>query len=122
MKTLTDAGLIEPTGDAPSVRGPQRTIVRVTRTGRAALRRWLSTPVAHVRDVRTELLLKLALLDEANESHGELVTRQLAALEHVIEAVSVRSKGDGFERTLAAWRREQALAVQRFLRALQKAR
>ena len=122
LTTLTDAGLIEPTRDAPGVRGPQRTIVRVTRTGRAALRRWLSTPVAHVRDVRTELLVKLALLDEANEPHDELVSRQLAALEPVIDAVSGRPIGDGFERTLAVWRREQALAVQRFLRALQKSR
>jgi PadR family transcriptional regulator AphA len=122
LATLADAGLIEPAGDAPGVRGPQRTIMRVTRSGRAALRRWLATPVDHVRDVRTEMLLKLALLDEANEPRGELVARQLAALEPVIAAVSARPNGTGFERTLAAWRREQALAVQRFLRTLQKSR
>jgi hypothetical protein len=68
------------------------------------------------------MLLKLALLDEANEPRGELVARQLAALEPVIAAVSARPNGTGFERTLAAWRREQALAVQRFLRTLQKSR
>jgi PadR family transcriptional regulator AphA len=122
MTALTDAGFIEPAGDAPGVRGPQRTIVRVTRAGRNALRRWLETPVVHVRDVRTEFLLKIALLEQANQSHRELVARQLDALEPVIDAVSGRSKGDGFERVLAAWRREQALAVQRFLRALQKSR
>jgi PadR family transcriptional regulator AphA len=122
LTTLADAGLIEPTGDAPGVRGPQRTIMRVTRSGRAALRRWLATPVEHVRDVRTELLVKLALLDEANEPHAELVARQLKALEPVIAAVATRPNGGGFEQTLAAWRREQVLAVQRFLRALQKSR
>jgi PadR family transcriptional regulator AphA len=122
LTTLADAGLIEPAGDAPGVRGPQRTIMRVTRSGRSALRKWLATPVVHVRDIRTEFLLKLALLDEANEPHRELVNRQLAALAPVFDAMSARTKGDAFERALALWRREQALAVQRFLRSLEKSR
>jgi DNA-binding PadR family transcriptional regulator len=118
LTTLTSEGLIEAFGEAPGRRGPQRTIVRATRAGHAALRRWLDAPVAHVRDVRTELLLKLAVLARAGRTSEPLVERQLAELAPVIAAVSARATGDGFDLVLAKWRREQALAVERFLRSL----
>jgi hypothetical protein len=44
-----------------------------------------------------------------------LVARQVAVLEPVIGAVSAPPAGDGFDLVLATWRREQALAVARFL-------
>src|SRR5690349_15813936 len=61
---LLEAGLITPAA-VESGRGPQRTVYTVTAPGRQAAARWLDTPVEHVRDVRTQLLLKLALLDRA---------------------------------------------------------
>jgi PadR family transcriptional regulator AphA len=118
LATLTDRGFIEESGTAAESRGPKRTIVRATRSGRAALKRWLGTPVEHIRDVRTELLVKLALLDRAGRSPHELVERQIAHLEPVIRAVSAPPAGEGFDLVLARWRREQALAVDRFLRSL----
>jgi PadR family transcriptional regulator AphA len=118
LTTLETHGLLERCGAAPGVRGPQRTIVRATRAGRAALRHWLRTPVTHVREVRSELLVKLALLDRAGEPRDELVARQIAALEPVLRAVSTPPACDGFDEVLAGWRREQALAVERFLRGL----
>jgi PadR family transcriptional regulator AphA len=121
LSTLTAAGLVEECGEAPGVQGPQRTIVRATRRGRAALRRWLQTPVAHVRDVRTELLIKLALLARAGAPNDVLVARQIEALAPVLRAVSEPASDDGFDATLATWRREQALAVDRFLHALHRA-
>jgi DNA-binding PadR family transcriptional regulator len=118
LSTLADHGLVEDCGDVPGGRGPQRSVVRATRSGRAALRRWLDTPVAHVRDVRTEFLLKLAVLARLGRSSRVLVERQLGQLTPVIGAVSGRPSGDGFDLVLARWRREQALAVERFLRSL----
>jgi DNA-binding PadR family transcriptional regulator len=118
ITTLLARGLIEERGDQPGVQGPQRTILRATRSGRTALRRWLDTPVAHVRDVRTELLLKLAILDRTGRPTHAVVQRQREALEPVIEAMSGRVQGQGFDRVLAQWRREQAGAVDRFLRSL----
>ncbi|HEY5011735.1 MAG TPA: PadR family transcriptional regulator, partial [Acidimicrobiia bacterium] len=81
------------------------------------LRRWLDEPVDHVREVRSELLVKLALLARAGRPHDRLVERQLERLAPVFAAVTRRSRADGFENVLATWRREQALAVQRFLRS-----
>ena len=118
LSTLEADGFVEACGEAPGARGPQRTIMRVTRSGRGALGRWLDTPVEHVRDVRTELLLKLAVLDRAGRPTQNLITRQLEQLGPVIAAVSGRPAGAGFDRVLARWRREQALAVARFLRAM----
>lgn len=118
LSTLTAKGFVEECGDAPSSKGPQRTMVRATRSGHAALRRWLDTPVEHVRDVRTELLLKLAVLDRAGLPVRNLVEQQRDQLAPLVRAVSARPSGEGFDLTLARWRREQALAVDRFLESL----
>jgi DNA-binding PadR family transcriptional regulator len=117
LATLLAEGLIEEYGEAAGVRGPQRTIVRATRRGKAALRRWLEQPVDHMRDVRSELLVKLALLARAGRPSDTLIERQLERLEPVFAAVVRRPKGTGFDSVLATWRREQALAVRRFLRS-----
>lgn len=118
LTSLTQRGYIEECGEATASKGPQRTIVRATRRGRAALKRWLQTPVEHVRDVRTELLVKLALLDRAEQSSQLLVQRQIEHLAPVVSAVSTRPAGDRFDLVVSRWRREQAIAVDRFLRSL----
>jgi PadR family transcriptional regulator AphA len=115
---LTQRGYIEECGEAASSRGPHRTMLRVTRRGRAALRRWLDTPVEHVRDVRTELLVKLALLERSERPSRPLVERQIEHLAPVVRAVSTQADGAGFDLVLGRWRREQALAVDRFLHSL----
>ena len=117
IATLLAAGFVEEVGEAVGARGPQRTIVRATRSGRTALRRWLDEPVEHVREVRSELLVKLALLDRAGVASKPLVERQVERLEPVFAAVTRKPLGNGFDSVLASWRREQALAVQRFLRS-----
>lgn len=119
LGTLEARGLIEPCGEAPGQGGPQRTIVRATPAGRGALRRWLSTPVDHVRDVRSWFMVKLALLARARRSHDALVAAQLDRLRPVFTAVKRTRSVGGFDGVLATWRREQALAVERFLRSLE---
>jgi len=118
LTTLTGAGYIEECDDSSQSRGPQRTIVRVTRRGRAALRRWLDVPVEHVRDVRTEFLVKLALLSRRGQSSRSLVEHQIEHLQPLVHAVSGAADGTGFDLVLARWRREQAVAVDRFLHSL----
>lgn len=118
LAALAAAGMVEPAGEEPGARGPNRTIVRVTPRGRAAVRRWLDAPVAHVRDVRGELLLKFALLDRAGRSNVRLVERQLATFAPVFAAVRAAPTGGGFVAVHDRWRREQVAAVERFLRSL----
>jgi len=115
---LLDAGLIAPEGTEPGL-GPQRTVYSVTADGRAAAGRWLFAPVEHVREIRSELLLKLALLDRAGENPTPLLQAQRAVLEPLVEAIeSRRARSDGFDATLLAWRRATAVAALDFLDAI----
>ena len=91
---------------APSTPSPQ---------GRQEAERWLSTPVDHVRDIRSHLLVKLALLYRADP------------IPPTCSGVSgrpwIRSRGpcgqqaelDGFDAILLAWRRATAAAALGFL-------
>jgi DNA-binding PadR family transcriptional regulator len=118
LATLEAGGFLAPSGEARHGRGPTRMIVRATPKGRGALRRWLAAPVEHVRDVRSHLLVKLALLDRAGRPHDALVEAQLERLAPVFDAVRRLPEAGGFDGVLARWRQEQALAVERFLRSL----
>ncbi len=117
ITTLTARGYLEAAGEVPGLRGPQRTIVCITAEGKRELRRWLATPVRHVRDVRTELLVKLALLMRSGKPTRALVDRQLEAFQPVMRAVAEPVDAEGFARVVGRWRREQSAAVERFLRS-----
>ena len=112
---LLDLGLLIP-GAVESGRGPQRTLYSATPRGHEAVRRWLDTPVEHVREVRSHLLLKLALLDRAGVDPTGLLERQKATLEPIAEAINAESPGSaGFDATLLAWRRATTAATMNFL-------
>jgi len=116
---LQQAGLVVTLGEEPSSRGPVRTLVEATPTGCAAARAWLTRPVAHTRDIRSELLVKLALLDRAGTSPAGLLEAQHAQLQPIADALAGRlAAADGFERILLLWRYETISATIRFLDAL----
>ena len=62
LQRLEDAGLLQSTEPEPSTMGPVREPVRATAKGRKLAAAWLTKPAGHARDVRSELLVKLALL------------------------------------------------------------
>jgi DNA-binding PadR family transcriptional regulator len=97
--------LIRVKATASGDRGPSRTIVAVTPAGRDLLEAWLYEPVPHVRDVRSMLLLKLALLDRASRNPGPLVEAQLELVSAQLKALRrFRDHSEDFERTIAVWR------------------
>jgi hypothetical protein len=112
---LVEAGLIRPESVEPGL-GPQRTIYAATPQGRQAAEDWLETPVEHVRDIRSHLLLKLALLDRAGADPAHLLMRQRAVLEPIAQAIeSGQPARGGFDAILLAWRRATATAALGFL-------
>jgi len=112
---LEDAGLVTPQAVEPG-RGPQRTIYSATPAGRKAAEVWLDTPVQHIREVRSQLLIKLALLDRTGADPTSLLQRQKAILQPIVSAISAeRSQHKGFDATLLAWRRATAAAALSFL-------
>lgn len=115
---LAEAELIAPESVEPG-QGPQRTVYAATPKGREAAREWLCTPVGHVREIRSHLLLKLALLDRAHEDPGELLRRQRGVLEPIVAAIGEQSADPGFDTVLLAWRRANAAAALDFIDTLQ---
>jgi DNA-binding PadR family transcriptional regulator len=112
---LVEDGLLVP-GPVESGRGPRRTLYSATAFGQEAVRHWLDTPVEHVREVRSHLLLKLALLDRAGGDPTELLERQKATLAPIAEAINAEdAPSGGFDATLLAWRRATAAATMSFL-------
>jgi DNA-binding PadR family transcriptional regulator len=112
---LHDAELIAPEVTEPGL-GPQRTVYAATARGQQAAARWLGTPVEHVREIRSQLLLKLALLDRAGQDPSGLIRAQRAVLEPIAAAIEAsQARSTGFEATLLAWRRATAVATLDFL-------
>jgi DNA-binding PadR family transcriptional regulator len=115
---LLEAELIAPEGTEPGL-GPQRTVFAPTRAGREAADRWLGTPVEHVRQMRSELLLKLALVDRAGGDPRGLLQAQREVLEPIAAAIEARrARSEGFDATLLAWRWSTAVAALDFLDAI----
>jgi PadR family transcriptional regulator AphA len=116
MGRLVDTGLVEPVRVEHGAGGPQRTVVRITPRGRRALRRWLKEPVGHIRDLRTELLAKLALLARASSDPGPLLAAQRRILEPIVTALGEqKASARDFDKTILAWRYQVAQAAIRFL-------
>ncbi len=112
---LVDAALVSPLRIEAGDHGPPRTVVMATGPGRRAAQRWLRTPAEHVRDVRTELLVKLALLHRSGSDPEPLLRAQRRVLAPIVAALEEQcERSEGFEKTVARWRYETALAALRF--------
>jgi PadR family transcriptional regulator AphA len=99
-----------------SGRGPRRTPYRCTPAGRRRLEAWLPTPVQHIRDVRSEFLLKLALHQRRGSDPGALIAGQREVVAPIAAALATeRARSDGFDAVLLAWRESSAAAVLGFL-------
>jgi DNA-binding PadR family transcriptional regulator len=119
LQRLEDLGLVRIAEQQPSSQGPVRSLIDATPAGRAAAAAWLARPVSHTRDVRSELLVKLALLDRAGTDPQPLLEAQRGHLVPVAEALQARlGAASGFDRTLILWRYETVSATIRFLDAL----
>jgi DNA-binding PadR family transcriptional regulator len=119
LDRLTDLRLIAPAGEEPSDRGPIRYLVKITRAGRAAAESWQHQPVQHTRDIRSELLVKLALLHRSGTDPHDLLSAQHALLVPILDALRDKTAtATGFDRTLMLWRYEIASATIRFLDTL----
>lgn len=109
---LIDRGYLQVVGEEPGTAGGNRTIVSITRTGRAALRSWCRTPVHHLRDMRSELLLKLVVASKNDIDTSPLIVAQRVIVEDFVRA------NRGSRDVVSSWRREMALAAKRFLDSL----
>jgi DNA-binding PadR family transcriptional regulator len=118
LDRLLDLGLIRSAGQQRSRQGPARLLIEPTETGRRAAVSWQQQPVQHTRDIRSELLVKLALLHRSGTDPLDLLTAQHALLVPIAGGLRDRiATATGFDRTLLLWRYETATATIRFLDA-----
>jgi DNA-binding PadR family transcriptional regulator len=114
LARLQEDGLIEAVGHEAGVAGGDRTIYRPTRSGRGRLRRWLAEPVLHVRDVRSELLVKLELCRLLGVDRRPLIAAQR---EVVAGRLAAMIDDDGRD-PVQLWRQESMRSVVAFLERL----
>src|SRR5262245_11134789 len=115
LSRLEAAELVTPK-DVESGGGPPRTVYAITDAGRDAVDGWLAEPVRHVRELRSHLLMKLALLNRRELPITSLVAAQRAALKPVLDAVAAeQARAEGFDATLVSWRHGNVVAAMRFL-------
>lgn len=123
LRQLRDAGLAEVRRTGPSEQGPARTTLGPTRRGRSRFVRWRGSPIAHVRDLRSELMLKLLFHDRAQLDPRMLLSRQATVLVRIERALDDQlASTSGFDRTLALWRLSASRGALSFVEGLLESR
>jgi DNA-binding PadR family transcriptional regulator len=116
IESLTRQRLAQAAGTVASRSGPDRTVLRITPSGRRAVADWLSTPVEHIRDARSLLLLKLLFLDRGGADPRPLLNAQRERFNGIAERLQTAvDAASGFDQTLLRWRLETATAALRFI-------
>lgn len=115
LDQLTSRGYVHAVGEEPGIAGGNRTILAATRSGRAQLRKWLNTPVAHLRDLRSELLLKLIMAELCDIDVTRMIDEQYEHIGQLARALGGQIDDDTSVDVVALWRREQSQAAMRFL-------
>ena len=110
---LIARGLVRELDAEPGIAGGMRTPLAVTAKGHEALRTWLREPVGHLRDVRTELLLKLQLCHTLGVDPLPLVDAQRHRFAPL--AASLRATDRVETDPVAIWRDEYSAATMHFL-------
>lgn len=118
LDQLTYRGWIAAVGHERGDAGPNRTILAATRTGRARFRAWVREPVVHLRDLRSELLLKLVMAAE----HGIDVDRMLDAQRSIIaDQAALLDEVGPTDDVVHWWRVEATRAAARFVDRIHRA-
>lgn len=91
--------------------GGDKVVISATAAGRRHCMRWLDEPVEHLRDVRTELVVKIMLREIHELPLADFVARQRAVFEPLIGAVTASDDRS----PVGSWRAESAESVRRWL-------
>ncbi len=111
---LLEREFIEARGEQPGRAGGAKTIYAPTRSGRAAFRSWVTTPVAHLRELRSDLLLKLVLAQRCSIPIDKLITEQSRHIERFRSRLAEHNRESEADLVLQ-WRLHSAEAALRFL-------
>ncbi len=114
IDSLDDSGLVR-RAQPKDGGGADRVIITATAAGKRATTEWLNAPVQHLRDVRTELVVKLMMRERFELPMSEFLLRQRAVFEPMINAIEKAPSTTA----VSLWRKESASSVRRFLARLE---
>jgi DNA-binding PadR family transcriptional regulator len=112
LDRLVALGLAAPHGSEPGEGGPPRQVHDATVAGRARLTEWVATPVDHLREVRSALLLKLVVAHRLGIDATGLVRAQRRVFSAQLDALAPVPPPDD---PVALWRHHSAAAVRALL-------
>lgn len=115
LEQLTTREYVHAIGEEPGIAGGNRTILAATRTGRAQLRKWLATPVVHLRDLRSELLLKMVIAGICEIDLTTMLERQRTHIRQMSVTLAAQANSSDAVDVVALWRSESSQAALRFL-------
>jgi PadR family transcriptional regulator AphA len=118
LEQLQIHGYVEESGEEAGLAGGNRTLLTITKPGRAIFRTWINTPVVHLRDMRSELLLKLVLADECGIDISDMLKAQRKNIKTLQRNIESSLVGTDQPDTVHQWRREIAEATLRFIDSL----
>lgn len=116
IDTLVEDGLVKRATPKDGGGGDKVTISPTT-AGKRVAKQWLDSPVTHLRDVRTELVLKVMLRNKLKLPLVSFLASQREVFDPLITAINK----DESESPVNLWRRESANAVKRYLTRLERA-
>jgi len=109
-------GLVEWTEERVGLRPPRKTY-SLTAEGRLLIEEWLRKPVARMREVRLEFLIKLFFLKRLDESaFRQLLVAQVSACEEYLVHLDERNVASDFSRLVVRSKRSAAEATLGWLR------
>lgn len=115
LDRLTALGLAEPNRAEPGAGGPPRQVYGATGAGRSRALAWAQEPVAHLREVRSGLLLKLVTARRLGVDAAPLVAAQR---DRFASAIATLATPPPTSDPVGLWRHHSAVAVGAFLDAL----
>jgi DNA-binding PadR family transcriptional regulator len=114
LDQLAARDYVHPVGEEPGIAGGNRTILAATRTGRHRFRTWIRTPAMHLRDVRSELLLKLVLAEICQIDLTAMLEQQHEQIERMLGSADTSDRSASRD-VVSLWRTESARAALRFV-------
>jgi PadR family transcriptional regulator AphA len=115
IDTLVEDGLVK-RATPKDGGGADKVIISATALGKRANAKWLDTPVTHLRDVRTELVVKIML----REKFGLVLSPFIDSQQKVFDPLIAAINADTSDSPVNVWRKESANAVARYLTQLER--
>lgn len=116
LEYLKERNLITPVRKEPGNAGPTRVLYKATRSGKNTLHAWLFAPVQHLREGRSDLLLKLAFLERRELDTSSLLKAQQAFFHTLHHALQQQlTTASPLETIALEWRLSTAKAALTFI-------